>query len=407
MRIYMLVINIMHMLIMLDGLFEFIAHCKPLLHPIKEKIRCPCSRCCNCDKLVTLKTLEIHISEHGFDPRYTTWTYHGEPILPLPPPVPHSPEDIDMDAFFEDISANNVPTPLTQTTGPQPAQTTGPNNEFEELLSRIKADHYAKHTSPNEAKNHSPPPKVWGETTQDDWNELVDWWSAPDRVSRSLQNAANRAKNTIITHQGKKSFAQGRNEYKVDKGYYEDLIETWRKGHSNKKTGEFKTKENEQRYLDMKAMKDKITAGLIPFKIDQEILDEIIPSDNCQNMSGMGRKLPGGGSTSRKRANRAFGDIMTPDQITQMFRQQEQEKELYMKQAEEAQARAYLASLKADVSNQWANVVYQNSEAINAALVEQLAQDLARENNNESSSGEEEEGEQQSGGDDDYSDEDE
>ncbi|GKB11510.1 Myc-type, basic helix-loop-helix domain-containing protein [Tanacetum coccineum] len=42
-----------------------------------------------------------------------------------------------MDAFFEDISANNVPTPpTTQTTGPQPAQTTGPNNEFEELLSR-------------------------------------------------------------------------------------------------------------------------------------------------------------------------------------------------------------------------------------------------------------------------------
>ncbi|GKF02028.1 hypothetical protein Tco_0028951, partial [Tanacetum coccineum] len=108
---------------------------------------------------------------------------------------------------------------------------------------RIKADHYAKHTSPDEAKNHPPLPKVWGDRTQDDWNELVDWWSQPDWVSRSLQN----------THQGKKSFAQGRNEYKVDKGYYEDLIKTWRKGHSNKKTGEFKTKENEQRYLDMKA----------------------------------------------------------------------------------------------------------------------------------------------------------
>ncbi|GJT79318.1 hypothetical protein Tco_1053660 [Tanacetum coccineum] len=202
---------------------------------------------------------------------------------------------------------------------------------------RIKADHYAKHTSPDEAKNHPPPPKVWGDRTQDDWNEL-----------------------------------------KVDKGYYEDLIETWRKGHSNKKTGEFKTKENEQRYLDMKAMKDKITACLIPFKTDQEILDEIVPSDNRQNMSGMGRKLLGGGLTSRRRANRAFGDIMTRDQITQMFRQQEQEKELYRKQAEEAQTRAYLASLKADA--------YQNSEAINAALVEQLAQDLARENNNESSS---------------------
>ncbi|GJU71569.1 hypothetical protein Tco_1262974 [Tanacetum coccineum] len=88
--------------------------------------------------------------------------------------------------------------------------------------------------------------------------------------------------------------------------------------------------------LDMKAMQDNVKAGLIPFKTDQEILDEIIPSDNRQNMSGMGRKLPGGGSTSRRRANRAFGDVMTRDQITQMFRQQEQEKELLRKQAEEA-----------------------------------------------------------------------
>ncbi|GJU26151.1 zinc finger, CCHC-type containing protein, partial [Tanacetum coccineum] len=120
----------------LDGLFAFIKHCEPLLHPITRKIRCPCSRCCNRDdNFVTLKTLEVHISSHGFDQHYITWKYHGEPTIPLTPPVPHSPEHIDMDAFFEDISANNVPTPPTQTTGPQPAQTTGPNNEFEELLS--------------------------------------------------------------------------------------------------------------------------------------------------------------------------------------------------------------------------------------------------------------------------------
>ncbi|GJR46891.1 zinc finger, CCHC-type containing protein [Tanacetum coccineum] len=118
----------------LDGLFAFIKHCEPLLHPITQKIRCPCSRCCNRDdKFVTLKTLEVHISSHGFDQHYTAWKYHGEPTLLLPLPVPYLPEHIDMDAFFEDISANNVP---TQTTGPQPAQTTGPNNEFEELLSR-------------------------------------------------------------------------------------------------------------------------------------------------------------------------------------------------------------------------------------------------------------------------------
>ncbi|GKC48327.1 hypothetical protein Tco_1066049 [Tanacetum coccineum] len=97
-----------------------------------------------------------------------------------------------------------------------------------------------------------------------------------------------------------------------------------------------------------------------------------------QEYVGMGeRKLPGGGSTSRRRANRTFGDIMTRDQITQMFRQQEQEKELHRKQAEEAGSRALF----------WLH--------------------LARENNNESSSWEEEEVEQHTDGDDDYSDEDE
>ncbi|GJT62808.1 hypothetical protein Tco_1006341 [Tanacetum coccineum] len=101
--------------------------------------------------------------------------------------------------------------------------------------------------------------------------------------------------------------ASGKDISRVDKGYYEDLIETWRKGHSNKKTGQFKTTEK----LDMKAMKDNIKAGLIPFKTDQEILDEIVSSDNRQNMSAWAGKLPGGGSTSRRRANRAFGDIMT------------------------------------------------------------------------------------------------
>ncbi|GJT37325.1 hypothetical protein Tco_0937190 [Tanacetum coccineum] len=135
---------------------------------------------------------------------------------------------------------------------------------------RIKADHYAKHTSPDEAKNHPPPPK-----------------------------------------------------------------------------------------LDMKAMKDNIKAGLIPFKTNQEILDEIVLSDNCQNMSGMGRKLSGGGSTSRRRTN-----------------------------LEEEQARAYLASLKADAADQQANVAQQNCKAINAALGE-----------------EEEEADKHTDGDDEYSDE--
>ncbi|GJZ45078.1 hypothetical protein Tco_0592674 [Tanacetum coccineum] len=120
--------------------------------------------------------------------------------------------------------------------------------------------------------------------------------------------------------------------------------------------------------LDMKVMQEMIKVGVIPFKTDQEILDEVVPSDNRQNMSGIGRKLPGGGSTSCRRANRAYGDVMTRDHMTQIVRQQEQEKELYRKQAEEAQARAYLASLKADAADQRANVAYQNTESIYGAL---------------------------------------
>ncbi|GJW64752.1 hypothetical protein Tco_0116636 [Tanacetum coccineum] len=113
----------------LDGLFAFIKHCEPLLHPITRKIRCPCSRCCNRDdNFVTLKTLEVtppHIC-HGL-PTFIPLGISRDLTLRNLPPVPHSPEHIDMDAFFEDISANNVPTPPTQTTGPQPAQTTEDN----------------------------------------------------------------------------------------------------------------------------------------------------------------------------------------------------------------------------------------------------------------------------------------
>ncbi|GJS75882.1 hypothetical protein Tco_0725763 [Tanacetum coccineum] len=72
-------------------------------------------------------------------------------------------------------------------------------------------------------------------------------------------------------------------------------------------------------------------------------------------MSGRGRKLPGGGSTSRRYANRAFGDVMSREQITQLYRQEQQEKELYRMQAEEAQAWAWLAAQKADAAQRRAD----------------------------------------------------
>ncbi|GJT32929.1 acidic leucine-rich nuclear phosphoprotein 32 family member A [Tanacetum coccineum] len=253
---------------------------------------------------------------------------------------------------------------------------------------RIKADHFTRYGSAEEARNHLPPKKVWGDRTEDEWNNLVDWWSHPDRVARSLQNAANRAKNTILTHQGKKSFAQGRNEYKVQKGHYEDLIETWRKTHSRPETGEFKTEKNRKRYLDMKSMQDQVRAGVIPYKTDQDILDEVARSSGisrCQ-MLYVGRDWEP--DIEAKRSNEA---------------------ELLRKQTAEAQQRAYLAALKADAAYQNSETMYGHSQLPrfitnphnnDTRSVDELARDreLAGEDNDVGDNNEEGDN-QQSGGD--------
>ncbi|GKA27538.1 putative reverse transcriptase domain-containing protein [Tanacetum coccineum] len=102
---------------------------------------------------------------------------------------------------------------------------------------------------------------------------------------------------------------------------------------------------------------------LIPYKTDQDILDEVVPSTNRQNMSGKGRKLPGGGSTSRRRGPQAFPDAISREELDRILRQKDQEAELLRKQTAEAQQRAYLAALKADAA-------YQNSETMYGAIGE-------------------------------------
>ncbi|PWA47530.1 hypothetical protein CTI12_AA479680 [Artemisia annua] len=69
---------------------------------------------------------------------------------------------------------------------------------------RIKSNHFKTHETPAEARLRPPPPDVWRNRTREDWEDLVDWWSHPDRMARSVKNAENRAKSTITTHQGKK-----------------------------------------------------------------------------------------------------------------------------------------------------------------------------------------------------------
>ncbi|GJV53160.1 hypothetical protein Tco_1448901 [Tanacetum coccineum] len=78
-------------------------------------------------------------------------------------------------------------------------------------------------------------------------------------------------------------------------------------------------------------------------------------------MSGKGRKLPGGGSTSRRRGPQAFPDAISREELDRILRQKDQEAELLRKQTAEAQQRAYLAALKADAA-------YQNSETMYGAI---------------------------------------
>ncbi|GKC62418.1 hypothetical protein Tco_1095016 [Tanacetum coccineum] len=69
-------------------------------------------------------------------------------------------------------------------------------------------------------------------------------------------------------------------------------------------------------FLHMKVMQDRIKADIIPFKTDQEILDEVVPSDNRKNMTGHGQEVTGGGSTSRRRTHRAYVEVINLDQMT-------------------------------------------------------------------------------------------
>nr|GEW84838.1 protein kinase-like domain, phloem protein 2-like protein [Tanacetum cinerariifolium] len=62
-----------------------------------------------------------------------------------------------------------------------------------------------------EQVRHEKPTKWKARDAQ--WQKLVDFWSDQDRMKQSERNSANRAKNKVTTHQGSKSFAQGRHEF--------------------------------------------------------------------------------------------------------------------------------------------------------------------------------------------------
>ncbi|GKD95720.1 retrovirus-related pol polyprotein from transposon TNT 1-94, partial [Tanacetum coccineum] len=186
-----------------------------------------------------IQTLWAYIHEYGFVSTYTTWNKHGEPHPPPPPPLlvntpqPPSPEYNEMATFLNDIHSDNEPTQPTQTTVPEPTQTTDPQptktagpdrvNEFEKLFGRAadnlfpdcdwmtSLDFMARMSHAKEARE-KPPPDDWKRSAEE-WQELIDFWADPKRMNIAKKNDQNRAKKKTTSHQGSKSFAQGRHEF--------------------------------------------------------------------------------------------------------------------------------------------------------------------------------------------------
>lgn len=213
---------------------------------------------------------------------------------------------------------------------------------------KIKSKWFDTKEAPEHARREPPPAKSW-KRTREEWEQLCDWWADPDQMARAAKNAENRAKNKIKTHQGSKSFARGRHEFMKDNGYFEDLIETWRKTHSC--NGVFQNEENENFYNRMKSLQEQVRAGLHRFLTNEEILDAVTESTSRENLAGRGRRLPGTGSSSRVVPNYTFGEgnIVTRDQVTEILKQEAREKELLRKRTEDAELQSNQANLR--VSN--------------------------------------------------------
>ncbi|GJV35427.1 hypothetical protein Tco_1407904 [Tanacetum coccineum] len=176
-------------------------------------------------------------------------------------------------------------------------------------------------SGPMEARNHLPPKESLGRENRDEWNNLVDW-KEYTKVQKKEETVINEGPNRLG---GRRNFEAG------DGG------------------------------LDMKSMHRIRLERRHPVKTDQDILDEVVPSTNRQNMSGKGRKLPGGGSTSRRRGPQAFPDVISREEMDRILRQENQDGRFcYGSKPRRRKQRAYLVNWKADEA-------YQNSETMYGA----------------------------------------
>ncbi|GJV39456.1 hypothetical protein Tco_1417896 [Tanacetum coccineum] len=205
----------------------------------------------------------------------------------------------------------------------------------------------------------------------DKWDQILETTRVsilPElkRVEKSAKNAENRAEKRTSTYQGSKSFAQGRHEYFVKKGRYQDLITHWRDKHSHK--GVFDNSENEDLYARMKSIKDQVNARTIEFKSDKEIIADVTKSTNREHEPGVGRKLPMGTDSSSRISPKPNQDYCTREQITEIIRQEVADKEMWKKVAEEASQQADLAKKQADLAKKLAESANERAARVELIL---------------------------------------
>ncbi|GJW35995.1 hypothetical protein Tco_0058915 [Tanacetum coccineum] len=140
-----------------------------------------------------------------------------------------------------------------------------------------------------------------------------------------------------------------------EKVHYEDLIKTWWKMHSKGRDwGALRTQKTCRRsYWDMiEHAKILVRAGVIPtpYKTDQDILDEVVPSTKRQKHVGERGEVTGCASTSRRlRVLRHFQDVISREEMDRdIVAKEDQEAKLFMDATprEGREKRAYLAAIE-------------------------------------------------------------
>ncbi|KAJ9535265.1 hypothetical protein OSB04_un001636 [Centaurea solstitialis] len=111
------------------GLDAFLERCKDHLNSF-GRCRCPCESCDN-HIFGSLSTLRAHIHRHGFSSGYTTWTYHGEPLVPPSAHADVGQTTDELHDYLNDVRQEN--TANEHNTEAEDEPTEGPSNTNDEL----------------------------------------------------------------------------------------------------------------------------------------------------------------------------------------------------------------------------------------------------------------------------------